>query len=110
MRMPMWWLRLWSHIAPSRTITLQDTDEVEGSPRGRELLLAQEDGKSWEVAMRCPCGCGDTLELQLIPEAKPHWTLSADVKGSPSLKPSVFRATGCKAHFWLRSGRIQWCD
>ncbi|MEQ9145535.1 MAG: DUF6527 family protein [Parvibaculaceae bacterium] len=59
--------------------------------------------------MRCPCGCGDTIILQLIPEAKPRWTLSQSRGGYPTLHPSVHRQTGCKAHFWLRDGKIIWC-
>ncbi|WP_248306350.1 DUF6527 family protein [Devosia oryzisoli] len=60
--------------------------------------------------MRCPCGCGATIELMVIPEARPRWSITTDAQRRPTLHPSVWRKTGCKSHFWVREGRIQWCD
>ncbi|WP_236000503.1 DUF6527 family protein [Bradyrhizobium uaiense] len=60
--------------------------------------------------MRCPCGCRQTIELLLIREAKPRWDLSVDPAGRPSLRPSVWVQTGCRSHFWLRRGRVEWCE
>nr|WP_236840910.1 DUF6527 family protein [Bradyrhizobium sp. CCGE-LA001] len=60
--------------------------------------------------MRCPCGCGMTIELLVVPEAKPRWDVSIDVKQRPSLKPSVWVQRGCRSHFWLKGGRVQWCE
>ncbi|MDM9644782.1 DUF6527 family protein [Rhizobium sp. S163] len=28
----------------------------------------------------------------------------------PTLHPSVWRNSGCRSHFWVRRGRIAWCD
>ncbi|WP_420496783.1 DUF6527 family protein [Szabonella alba] len=60
--------------------------------------------------MRCPCGCGDIIELLVIAEAKPRWDVGADRERRPTLSPSVWRKTGCRSHFWVRRGRVQWCD
>jgi hypothetical protein len=60
--------------------------------------------------MRCPCGCGQGIELLLVKEAKPRWDISVDPSELPSLKPSVWLQAGCKSHFWLRRGRVEWCD
>jgi hypothetical protein len=46
----------------------------------------------------------------VIEEAKPRWNVDLDNRGRVSLHPSVWRQTGCRSHFWLRSGRIEWCD
>jgi hypothetical protein len=46
----------------------------------------------------------------LIPEVKPRWRLLVDRHGHPSLKPSIWRETGCRSHFWLKHGRIVWCE
>ncbi|MGK2742260.1 DUF6527 family protein [Tepidicaulis sp. LMO-SS28] len=59
--------------------------------------------------MRCPCGCGDTIVLQLIPEARPRWDLFQNDQGHPTLRPSVDRNAGCESHFWVRNGKITWC-
>ncbi len=74
------------------------------------LILAREGDEDWCAGMLCPCGCGEVIELMLIPEATPHWRLIAGPDDKPSLKPSVWRITGCRSHFWLRRGNIEWCE
>ena len=64
----------------------------------RDLIVTREDQQNWSVAMRCPCGCGDMIELLVVPEARPSWSLSIDCRGRPSLSPSVWRRTGCQTH------------
>lgn len=109
MKMPNWWLQAWSRFAPARILTVIENDEVSSRPSSRDLVLAREDDIDWEVAMRCPCGCGDTLVLQIVPEAYPRWDIEVDGQNRPTLHPSVHRATDCKAHFWLRRGNVVWC-
>lgn len=109
MKMPMWWLRLWSHVAPRKTVRFCQGDEVLCEIGGRELVVAREDQLDWEAAMRCPCGCGDKLELELVPEAKPRWNLTLDHHRRPTLHPSIHRVDRCKAHFFVRKGKIIWC-
>ncbi|WP_245262997.1 DUF6527 family protein [Mesorhizobium australicum] len=58
--------------------------------------------------MKCPCGCGRTIELLVFPEAKPRWSLKVDRRRRPSLTPSVWLQTGCRSHFWVRNGRVHW--
>ena len=60
--------------------------------------------------MRCPCGCGETIELLVLDGAKPRWDVLIDKKNLPTLHPSVWRQTGCRSHFWVRKGRINWCE
>lgn len=111
MRMVVGWFRkLWSFFdRPYELITVND-DTPPAKVRRKRIYLAHEDGEDWAVALQCPCGCGERLELMLIPEVKPHWHISVDENGLPSLKPSVWREKGCQSHFWLKEGRIVWCD
>ncbi|MFJ3051897.1 DUF6527 family protein [Pseudomonas nitroreducens] len=74
----------------------------------RSLVLLKDGGEDWSIGFRCPCGCGRPIELLLIDEARPRWDYKIDSKGLPSLHPSVWLKTGCKSHFWVRNGRIQW--
>jgi hypothetical protein len=76
--------------------------------RPRTLYVLTEDGAPWQAAMICPCGCGETLYLNLLPGERPRWRFAADRKGRASLDPSVWRKIGCRSHFWLRGGRITW--
>lgn len=74
----------------------------------KRLYVLTEDGTPWQASMICPCGCGATLEMNLLPDERPRWSFSIDEKGRASLKPSVWRKVGCRSHFWLRHGEIRW--
>jgi hypothetical protein len=51
-----------------------------------------------------------TIELLVIPEAKPRWDIRIDGKNRPTLLPSVWVQRGCRSHFWVQAGRIVWCE
>jgi hypothetical protein len=86
-----------------------EADSPPESILGRDLIVAREGGENWAVAFLCPCGCGDRLELVLIPEAKPHWSITVDDRALPTLRPSVWRKTNCKSHFFINQGKVSWC-
>lgn len=60
------------------------------------------------AAMRCPCGCGETLRMNLRSEAKPSWRWYIGEAGAATLSPSVWKRDGCRSHFFIRDGRIIW--
>ncbi|HBM13265.1 MAG TPA: hypothetical protein DD390_11275 [Rhodospirillaceae bacterium] len=109
MRIFRWLSRWWDRNGPKRKLILVDGDSPPEIIRSRNLYLAKDDGEDWSVAMRCPCGCGDRLELMLATEARPHWSVRSKPNAPPTLQPSVWRKAGCKSHFWVRDGRIVWC-
>lgn len=82
-------------------------EEIPRAIPSKELICMLDEGQPWAVAMRCPCGCGDAIELILLEGVKPRWDLSID-RGLPSIHPSVWRNVGCRSHFWVRRGRIHW--
>src|SRR5271156_4058247 len=105
------WIRnLRAHLGPRRHLQIIDGDSLPSHLPRRDLVLARDADEDWCVGMRCPCGCGRTIELLVIPEAKPRWDVTVDGKGCPTLSPSVWLQKGCQSHFWLRDGRVQWCD
>jgi hypothetical protein len=73
------------------------------------LYVAGEDPHLWAAAMLCPCGCGDTIHLNLLEDENPHWSVHHERSGAVSLRPSVWRTKGCRSHFFVRSSRIEWC-
>jgi hypothetical protein len=85
---------------------------VEGSfpkrLRRKRLYVLTEGGTPWQASMICPCGCGATLEMNLLPDERPRWTFAQDGKRRATLKPSVWRKVGCKSHFVLRNGVVRW--
>lgn len=76
----------------------------------RMLYIVQEDGFQEYAAMVCPCGCGDVLHMNLLPDERPCWTFTRHENETASLHPSVWRTKNCGAHFFLRRGEIQWCN
>jgi hypothetical protein len=74
----------------------------------KKLYVLTEDGLAWEAAMICPCGCGATLNLNLLPDEHPLWRYSQGRGGLPTLHPSVWRQIECRSHFVLRDGRVIW--
>jgi len=58
--------------------------------------------------LRCPCGCKQTLHLRFFGDRRPRWELQT-LSGKATVHPSVWRQTGCKSHFVLRDGKVNWC-
>lgn len=57
----------------------------------------------------CPCGCGDTLVMNLDQRAGPAWRLYVR-KDMVTVYPSYWRVTHCGSHFIIWDSRIFWCD
>lgn len=110
MTLPLWWRRLASKILPARRLRIVEGDSLPKKLPWRDVVLARDVDEDWCVGMRCPCGCGETLELLIIREVTPRWDLSIKEADLPSLRPSVWRQIGCRSHFWLRDGRVDWCE
>ena len=73
---------------------------------GRTLYIVGDPPK-W-VVLQCPCGCGDTIDVNLMRSRNPVWRLSV-VNGKPTFHPSLWvPAEKCGAHFWIRDGKITW--
>jgi Family of unknown function (DUF6527) len=102
------WLWSWRSFRRSRWIGVV-VDDVPDSLRKYCVYLIGEDGTLWQVAMLCPCGCSAVIQLCVLPDSRPSWSVSRHADGTVSLSPSVWRTTGCRSHFFLRRGRIDWC-
>ncbi len=101
------WLRDMYFARWGRYHIVEDEDLPDDAIPGR-LYLVGEDGRYWIAAMRCPCGCATLLEMNLLPYSEPVWSLRGTAD-APTPHPSVWRKDGCRAHFLLRNGRINWC-
>lgn len=60
------------------------------------------------IVMRCPCGCGDDLLINLDVRSGPAWRFYKKATGN-SLYPSYWRSSECKSHFIMWSDKIYWC-
>lgn len=73
------------------------------------LVAVGEDEHLWYAVLKCPCGCGDLLQLSLLENERPRWRLNVQ-DDVPTLAPSVWRHRGCQSHFVLRDGVVRWCS
>lgn len=103
------WLRSW-FIRPARPLKTVHAEELPDRLDPKAVYVLGEGNHRWFVTMICPCGCGATLQMSLLPDARPRWRLiEHSDDGTISLQPSVWRQVGCRSHFFLRRGLIQWC-
>ncbi|RWX40282.1 hypothetical protein EHH54_13175 [Rhizobium leguminosarum] len=109
MKIMFWFRRIWDRYGPARRIEIFEGDTLPATLPARDLVLMRDDGEDWSVGMRCPCGCGDTIELMVLENAQPRWDVAVDEVGRPTLHPSIWRNAGCQSHFWISRGRIHWC-
>lgn len=104
--------RKFAALWPARKPTLFRGIRVEEFPDKLDktkLYLAGEGVHLWAAAMMCPCGCGDVIELNLLKQARPCWNVQDHPDGTITLAPSVWRQKGCRSHFLLRHGKVDWC-
>lgn len=105
-----WRNRLWSLPFVTRPELL--VAEVSDCPTdaemqyGRFYVEVRGGFLKWSHLL-CP-RCGDHVELPM--KGTKAWSLRVDFLGRPTLAPSVWEAEGCGAHFFVRKGRILWCE
>ncbi len=63
----------------------------------------------WVIVFKCPCGCKNDIYLNTLQSTSPRWSYKID-KRRINVMPSIRRKSGCKSHFWIRRGKIDWCS
>jgi len=61
------------------------------------------------IVMKCPCGCGDDLVINLDPRVDKTWQLYSKNKKF-TIYPSIWRDNRCESHFIIWNSKIYWCD
>lgn len=112
--MPKFLLRFWSRVVAycdgvCGRYGVVGVDDLPEKLEAQKLYAVGEDGQYWLAVLGCPCGCGDTIQLPMMEGQRPRWTLAEKGLRFPTLAPSVDRTVGCRSHFWLRRGKIEWC-
>jgi|tagenome__1003787_1003787.scaffolds.fasta_scaffold20934036_2 hypothetical protein len=99
------WLRFRRHHDISTIVQIQSRSQLPNN-LGRTLYIVGDPSK-WAI-LACPCGCGDTIDVNLMKSRQPAWQLSI-ANGKPTVHPSLWvPKEKCGAHFWIRNGRITW--
>lgn len=100
-------------MSRAKTLTLRgrverhsDALDIIPSPGDAALVFR---GTIRSMALRCPDGCGEVISVNLDPRTGPAWKIFERDR-AVSLYPSVWRESGCKAHFILWRNDLIWCD
>ena len=102
-----YWLVTWLRSSHPR-VRYKRIEEFPVNLKPYILYVIGEEQHLWAATMLCPCGCGDVIELNLLKETSPCWSVQLHSDSSVSLMPSVWRSKGCQSHFFLQNGRVDW--
>jgi len=72
------------------------------------IYIENRGGKERWLYLRCPCGCGDVITVNLMKSVYPHWETSTNGLGGLDISPSLRKITGCKSHFFVKNSQIIW--
>ncbi len=96
-----------------RVYTIKSFDDrgaaVEAARQEGVAALVRSANRNKWLLLKCPCGCGQQIALNLMQSHSPRWRVDMRPHASFSVHPSVDSRT-CGAHFWLRDGRVIWCQ
>lgn len=62
------------------------------------------------MMLKCPCGCGEEIPINLDPRAGKAWRFYDGPSRGVTVFPSVWRDTGCQSHFIVWNGQILLLD
>ena len=87
-----------------RMVSVEEIPEFLGS---KKLYLVGK-ASPWLLVLKCPCGCKEKIQLNLLTDDSPSWYVYYQDK-SVNVKPSIRRTKGCRSHFWIKKSQIKWC-
>lgn len=70
-------------------------------------VVGGKDYVKWAY-LKCPDNCGETIMLNLSKSKSPSWSISQDKYGRTNISPSINKKDGCKSHFWIKKGNVNW--
>ena len=91
------------------TGSYQSRDEAAASLQTTGDAALVQRGVPRMLLLKCPCGCGDVLIVNLDKRSGPAWRMYRR-RNAVSLYPSYWRDSKCGSHFIIWSNHIYWCD
>jgi hypothetical protein len=89
------------------SVTSRDDARAQLQEAGDVVLVERVVPRS--VVIKCPCGCGEELVINLDERVGPAWRLYRNERGL-TLYPSVWRESGCRSHFILWHDHFFMCE
>jgi len=88
---------------------IADHPDPEDVAEGCIYVVGGRGYRKWAY-FRCPADQNEIVQLSLMLERRPRWTVAADWLGRPTIVPSVRKLDGSYAHFWIKKGAVIWCS
>jgi hypothetical protein len=86
-------------------ITFEFCDDVPEKLFPGTIYIIGEKRFRWALVFNCPCGCNDTIQLNLLRKVRPKWKFKIK-KNLISVSPSIWKKSGCKSHFYIKKAKI----
>jgi Family of unknown function (DUF6527) len=89
---------------------VEDMSDTKNVSDDEIVFVGSRTKPKWAI-LKCPCGCGERLNVDLMKTHYPHWSARLEKDGSVSFRPSLWvDESRCGSHFFVRRGRIVWCQ
>ena len=76
--------------------------------KNKRIYIIGDLKEPWLLMFKCPCGCKNTIQLNLLKEASPQWRFSLLSRKRITISPSISRTTGCRSHFFVINSKTKW--
>ena len=93
-----------------RYYTYISVEDLPDTVKPNVIYHVGENNFKWLAVLKCPCGCGDTLQLNLLTNTSPRWRVKFHADGDISIYPSVNRIINCRSHFNITKNSVRWWD
>lgn len=103
------------NLLPSKKLyrkyySFSSVDEIPAQMQDNVIYYIGEGKFKWLLVFKCPCGCCEVIQLNLLKEARPVWRVKFHDDGDVSLYPSVNRQVNCKSHFNITRNSVRWWE
>ena len=88
--------------------SFEQTEDFPESINDFVIYIVGENEFEWLAVLKCPCGCNDVIQLNLLEESTPSWELFRHRNRKLTISPSINRIVNCKSHFSILKGEVWW--
>lgn len=86
-----WFYNYVSKQQPSPSIKWKMVEALPDHCNPHTVYIVRNNGYSWQLNLKCPCGCGTLLYINLLEERKPCWRYTINAKKQITILPSLHR-------------------
>lgn len=92
----------------TRRFIIKNIEDVPAIISDNTIFIIQDGNEPELIAFKCPCGCNENILLNLLKDARPQWRFRINQNKMIDINPSIWRKRGCKSHFFIKNGIVEW--